>query len=657
MTSSTDTHPMSPLRSPLAWVGLFFLAVLGIRTVAHPSLWSHLATGRWIAGHGIPRTDSLSFAAPEGTRWIADTWLYDLLLSGLWSAGPAWATLLHVAAVAAAVALLIPVSRRYAGPAAVLWGILLCGWLLAPIFEVRPGVLALIFPALFIAFLSASHRPQVLWGVLIPAQILWTNMHPSFLIGPIIAGIFAWESAASAAKPAAAVGEAPNPDRLRSGWILPAALLAATLLNPYGPLLYGKIWWLATDPARGFAYEWVSPFAGLFGSAWPRRTSTVALVVLAAGLVLYRDKLPKAMVACTILGAALAFHTGIQVKLLAILGFPLLCMGFEQTGRALAEAVAALRRPGLAASTAVAATAFSILLVASNHYYRTIGSYSGFGLGADTQAVPAAAAELIADPDFPERCLNLPMDGGYLAWALPQRQVFLDPRNGIYSADQLHQAFAALGGDEPSYRAVMEQWQPGAILLNGTWPFCDTALTSLLRSGDWSLAYFDGSSVILLRSQLPTPPIANLDQHRQRGLELLEQSRTQYLQRIAGVFPAPVSPRLVGAGNVFYALHRFPEAAAAYELLTLNAPAMKGAWIKLGVAQLQSGSPDLAVTSLQAACQAAPDHAAAHLWLSRAYTAAGSPERALKAYHQGQELSPDDAERFGPPGSSPPPAR
>jgi hypothetical protein len=649
MTASTNIPSLSAPRHPLVWVGLFFLALVGIRTAAHPSLWSHLATGQWIAENGIPRVDSLSFTAPEGTRWIAETWLYDLLLAGVWKAGAPLATLLHVAAVVAAVGLLIPVARRYAGPASILWGILLCGWLLAPLFEIRPGVLTLLFPALFIAVCHIPRRPAILWGILVPAQILWTNLHPSFLIGPFIAAAFAWESS----RPAAAADR--EPAGAAPGWPLVAALLAVTLLNPYGPLLYGKVWWLVTDPARSFSYEWISPFAGLFGSPLPRRISTIALAVLAAGLVLYRDSLPKALLACAILGTVIALHTGIQVKLLAMLSFPLLCMGFEQTGQALKEWIPMLRRAGWATIPALGAAAASVVLIAGNHYYRTIGSASAFGFGADTQTVPAAAADLIGDPAFPARCLHLPMDGGYLAWALPERQVFLDPRNGVHDPALLQQTFAAMTGDDPSYRALMAQWQPGAILLNGAWLFADAAVTFLLRTGDWSLAYFDGTSIILLPAMSPTPAIADLDGHRRRGLALLEQTRTNYRQRIAARRPTPVSPRLIGAGNVFYALQQFPEAAAAYELLTLNAPGMQGAWIKLGVSQLQAGFPEPAVTSLRNACAAAPDHAAAHLWLSRACAGAGLHEQALQAYQRGQALSPEDAERFGPPANSPGP--
>lgn len=171
--------------------GLVILALSGFRTVANTDFWLHLAAGQSLVMNGIPRFDTLSFTRPDET-WVADTWLYDFLVQALWRAGGApLTTLVHLAVMIAAFALLVPVSRPWSGPLGTAFGLLLGAWLLAPCFTLNPYQFCFIYAAVFIRVLAAAREGWQPWALLLPAQILWTNMHASFLLGPLLCGVFA----------------------------------------------------------------------------------------------------------------------------------------------------------------------------------------------------------------------------------------------------------------------------------------------------------------------------------------------------------------------------------------------------------------------------------------------------------------------------------
>ncbi len=653
----SNSNPSPAVHYGLPALGLAVLALLGFRTIGHTSIWSHLATGRWITTDGIPRVDTLSFATTEGTRWIAETWLYDLILFLVWKGGPAIATLLHVGAVLAAFALLLPLARRLSGPTSALFGILLSAWLIAPVFEVRSTILILPIPALFLFLLSAPRAPAVRWAGILIGQVLWTNTSATFLIGPIICAAFAFEATAKNRQPAQEDSSVSKPPPAGPMWILAAASLAVTLLNPYGPLVYQKLVWILTDPAAGYAREWISPFSTMFQSEFAKSLSTVALAVGATGLLLYREKLPTGLTITAVVCAAITVITGQNLQLFAVLAFPFFALSFDSLGRFLNDNLDRIL-PGraqnagrLAVAAAAAIALASIGVIATSFYYRTVGSASGFGLGVNEDLVPKEADILLSQPTFPARALNLIMDGGYLRWAYPDRKMYFDSRTGLYNAVDLREVLAGLTGSEEAYPALMKKWDPQAIILNATWPGCAGALPFLLQTGDWTLAYFDGTTPILLRA---VPELASLATHQeaqQHGLDVLETARSNYRKQIEGPLGAPISARLVGAGSTFYVLQRFEEAAAAYDLLLGNAPSMKAGWLQFGVACLQQNRTDEAITALETACDRVDKNAASWLWLSRAYASAGRDSDASRAFARAGTINPEVASRFGNPVS------
>src|SRR5262245_8667835 len=78
-------------------------AAFGLRKIDDFDTWWHLAAGRWIAAHGIPRTDTLSETVRDHA-WINLQWGFDVSIYCLhWAFGPAVLCLACAAAFAAAI--------------------------------------------------------------------------------------------------------------------------------------------------------------------------------------------------------------------------------------------------------------------------------------------------------------------------------------------------------------------------------------------------------------------------------------------------------------------------------------------------------------------------------------------------------------------------
>ncbi len=278
-----------------AALALFTLALFGVRTISHSDFWMTLASGRWIAAHGAPHADPFSLLRANAP-WMDPAWLYDLLVYRLWSlGGSTLVTLAHVAVVAAAFFLLIRAARKFGGWLAITAALLVAAWLMAPAFMVRARVFALIFPALFIFCLVRGGGRWWPWLLLVPAQVLWTNMYHTFRLGPVICLCFAlqeflpwWRARKTPPKDGAA-------QPVAHVWInlllLAAVTLALTLVNPYGWKLYQAVGDIGFGSGSLLIGEQVSVFSQLFGGSDANILIWAAAVVNLMGLVAWR--IPK----------------------------------------------------------------------------------------------------------------------------------------------------------------------------------------------------------------------------------------------------------------------------------------------------------------------------------------------------------------------------
>lgn len=640
-----NSNSLSKQAWSLIVLGLAVVAALGVRTISNSDFWTHLAMGRQIAEHGLQKVDAWTFTA-SGASWVNGSWLYDRVLFLLWSLGAApLVILLHAAAAVLAFALLIPATRQWAGGSAISLALVLCAWLLASRFTIAPHVAALPFAAIFIMLFSEPRKPWVPWAVLLPLQVLWANLHTSFVLGPAICAVFAvqfWVSARS--------GERAAANRCTSaGWLTVATLMAG-MVNPYGMASYASGLLSVTNAAFKFVREWISPFSAQFpASFYPKHIVTLALLVGAGGLLAEKRNLPLALTTLAIASAILIILLPWNIEWLALLAFPFFALSLRAIGvlienglRSRMKTEKAYATRGAAAGLAALLAILSVVMAFSSAFYVYAGSASVFGLGTEFDPFPHAASNVIARSDFPARAVNLASDGGFLVWEHPDRLIFVDQRASLYGVEFYTELNQCLAGEKDAWKAILEKWSPDAVILNCSVPFAANACRGLLRDSSWALVYFDGTAAILVRATSDHQALIRDAQVQNTGLQLIEEERLLALKTTKHL----VSPRLIGAAELFLALGRYREAESVCSALIHGTPMMGRAWINKGIAQMEQGKVQDAVETLRRACEIAPKDVFAWIFLYQAGNRAGYSDEARAAIEKAKKVNPKTTTMF-----------
>ena len=217
-------------RSALVLASLLIgMVVAGASLLNDPDTQWHIAVGRQIwAARAVPTTDlySHSFA---GAPWIAKEWLSQLVLFGAAAAG-AWRGVVLVTAlsIGLAFAMLHEWLRRRLNPTLALALTLAALPLAMPHFLARPHILVLpVVVAWMIGITSAVERDRAPPLAFALVMALWANLHGSFPLGLVMAGVAGLEGVVAA--PAA-----QRWTRCRGWGLFLAAALAGTALSPYG---------------------------------------------------------------------------------------------------------------------------------------------------------------------------------------------------------------------------------------------------------------------------------------------------------------------------------------------------------------------------------------------------------------------------------------
>lgn len=629
-----DTSTTSSKSRLLIVLALTVLAFFGLRTISNSDFWIHLSTGRALAESGWSKTDPFSFATDSSAAWTNSSWLYDAALYRLWQIGGATAvTIAFVACIVGAFLLLLPVARRGAENTAIAFALFLVAWLLAPALVIGPHGVALLALALTLRVLAFSNTRKALL-ILVPLQILWTNIHPSFLLGPVVAALYCWESARSGA------------EKRLAPW-LPLVLLVATLVNPYGLRPHLASVQAVFDPNTTSLLDWISPYQGDFAPFIGRHANTLLLIVVASGFLTVAGRLPFVITTLGVIGAFTLVMSPRYFLFSGLLLFPFSAYSLQGATAWIRARMGSDGWAGAGRILLALGSLITLVLIGNNYYYNRTGSSSTFGIGVARNLFPEGAAETILNrPDFPVRAINLAHDGGYLTWKLPNRKIFTDSRSSVYGVPFYQNLGRALIGQTDAWNAFLEQYDPDAIILSGAWPSAGRVTRRLLDTEQWGLAYWDGTTIVLLR-QMPTNAALLSDVSIQRaGIDRLEETRRAYASEISSSLPARNNPAIIGASQLLLSLSRFSEAEALLFDITRGSPTYSSGWQGLGFCLDQSGQLDEAIIALQRATKLRPDNLMTWLWLERAYQKKGDTQLAAFAKQKAQKLNPSFATAF-----------
>jgi len=488
-------------RLPSAWalVTVLLGAVLALAVarvpILTPDLWWHLATGEFIASHGIPRTDPFSYTL-AGRAWTAHEWLADVAWARVFAAGDLNAVVwLRVALVMLAWWGSYRLARVHASRAISLAWLLAAVWVSQRNWLDRPQLWSFVLLpwVLFLLERTRLHARRRIWAlpVLFAA---WVNLHGGFMLGIVL--LIGWTTAPLVARRA--------DRRMRTRIPILIASLAATFVNPYGlggvlyPLGYVGSGLSATiqeekPGALDSSFAWVH--AGLVVATLAvviARRRRIPLEHLWVVGVLAWLSMPR------VAGLALPFAAERHAPLFLHACVPMLAWYAFRLAR-----WDRIEARGWVLGRAAAAWVAMIAMV-------------GFGLWEVQRAwprparpsdrvlagrFPIAAAEWIARESLPSRLLNPYRWGGYLAFRLhPHQSVWIDSRGDLYGAERLRED-EILHRFAPALAAAAERLiardDPDVIV----WPLLSLDFGALRvhpftrwieQRSDWRLVFFDG---------------------------------------------------------------------------------------------------------------------------------------------------------------------
>jgi hypothetical protein len=264
-------------QSPLQWVSFQAIVVVLAAISAvylqmenfadDPGVGWHLRTGAWvIENREVPRIDPFLAPTPEVPRrqWVSDQWLSDVLLAWMFELG-SWPL---VYAILAALylgiyfgVLLAAVRISGASTFAALFAVM-CAFKVGQIhFILRPVMMSfLCFAVVVLLLVQSSRRPtqltgrRAIWALLPWAGlfVLWANLHPAFVLGLLVLGLWLVVRAVSIVLGQRSLGDLMVP----LGICVVSS--AATLLNPYFLELHRSILSLGTsDYFMSLHEEWM----------------------------------------------------------------------------------------------------------------------------------------------------------------------------------------------------------------------------------------------------------------------------------------------------------------------------------------------------------------------------------------------------------------
>jgi hypothetical protein len=420
----------------------------------------------------ILRTDPFTFTV-FGARWVDQQWGAQILLDALHRPfGWPGLVMLRALLVSAAFGISYVWTRRACRDAmvaaCVTLGALVVAILLPGTLSLRPQLLAIV-PFLVTTWIvreRATHPRRLLW---LPAiALIWANLHGSFVLLPLIAGI---------AFVADVVGGTPT--RRWTGLATLAGLLVP-LVNPWGPGIYAYLIRLTTAPdVRQGSDEWRPMWR-----QWP--AGPVFLVVVAVLVVLLlrgalRRPTPEEALGLAVF-TVFAIASGRNL-LWWSLYVPPVVGGMW----ALRDDRAGDRSP----AASVIAALLVLLLVFGLARVGTVRPPEAL-LSESPGGVTAALAR-VADPQ--SRVFN-GWWGSWFEFALPQVPMFTDARAEIFP-DSVWDDYFRISDGHQGWDATLNRWQIDVIVASAEHQ--GPLIVLLERDPAWREAYRDSDGGVFVR--------------------------------------------------------------------------------------------------------------------------------------------------------------
>jgi hypothetical protein len=440
---------------------------LRLTGVIDADVWWHLRTGQWIVQHHwVPYKDWFSNSG-MGKPWVAYSWLFEVLIYGLFGRLGLVGMLVYVYALMLAItAALHSLVRKFESRLAYSVALTALALLaLAPFYSPRPWLFTILFFIIELNILVSVRRSRSYRALLLlpPLFVLWANLHIQFVYGLFVLVVAALEDPINRLlRPRTGVGKEEDKSLpVRTMVLVTAACLIALLMNPYHFRIYAIVW--DTLRLRGL-YDLISEL-----QAMQFRTISdwlVLLLTLASGFALGRRRAINPFWGLLLLtGAFLSFRSGRDSWFVVIIAVTII-----SSARGAAPIA---RSPTLSkAQVLIVVAAVGILLLIA---VRTVNFSEDNLQSTVARTYPAGAARIVKERGYPGPLYNQFDWGGYLIWNLPDLPVSIDGRSNLHNPNRIKQSLMVWDG-QPDWAFDPELAAAHIVIAQKNLP-----LTQLLR--------------------------------------------------------------------------------------------------------------------------------------------------------------------------------
>ncbi len=500
---------------------IFFLGIFMANIeIKDQDLWLHLASGKYILEHfSIPLVDIFSNSI-HGQPWINHEWLFQVILAVIDGiSGVSGLINLQVFLVVTTMGImLLLVYDQNKLP----WiNFLLLSFLFVYKlrFTIRPDLFSILFVVLYFFIISRYlHEKKVIFFLFF-LQVLWSNIHGFFILGPLIVFVMFLSDWIKRVLPLPfewnRKGRFDGQEYNHLAWTLGAVILAC-LVNPH--FIKGAVYPLTVllsssgDSLVFFEYiqelrkplQWKSLF-----NINQYFFFKMLIVISFLSFCFNLKKIELSSLFLWIIFLFLSLSAVRNLPYFAVIAF------FVIISNSANFSLEKFFSNELSSSTmkniwGVIGSLLLICLMLKTTKHLSIKGYfdydknewkSEYG-GISKRNYPHKAVDFLRDNKVTGNFYNDFNSGAYLIGRVfPNIKVFIDGRTEVYGAQYFKNYKKILAGDKVLFDRAVEQYNLTGVLLGSIYfPASQKTVRNLYTDKDWVLVYFDYDAVIFLKN-------------------------------------------------------------------------------------------------------------------------------------------------------------
>ena len=460
-------------------------AVQAMVPVVDPDIWWHLRAGQWIVDHAqVPATDPFS-AYGDGKRWIAYSWLFEVLVYALFTKLGLTGILVFAVSMSLLIVLVLHGTLRRARLPFIVevFAVAIALGAMSHLISPRSWLFSILFFTVELSILFHVRRTGKITPLLAlpPLFVLWANLHMQFIYGLAVLGLFLVEVLLSrplslslypSHRPTVTLGQAS---------LLLLGCLIATLITPYHFQLYIPIFEVIGQTGAFQLILELLPLSFRSLADW----LVVGLAIGAAFVLGWQRAWLPFPTLLLLMGTFLAFRARRDVWVLVLAALFII----SEFGR-FVRSEPSFRFTKLRAACVVVALAVAIYLIG---LHRQISEQQLESVVE--QRFPVAAVKFINEKNYYGPLYNHFNWGGYLIWTLPRLLVSMDGRMNVHGDQRIERSVNTWSG--------LRGWESDPELIKARLVIggANHALTNLMRRDSrFKLVYEDAVAAVFVAS-------------------------------------------------------------------------------------------------------------------------------------------------------------